>query len=267
MGTNGDYEMARLSMFLLAALAICVNVTAYGSSTDGGSTDDAASIMINRHQAFWCLKQLKKNENLRSMGLARKTEEISGLVNVAATDVGVLILDGTVIPHTTLSSGGPHFTEAECRAFRIQAAPMMIKPQQTVSTSGTHGCIDCVIGTCHQCLCREALKRCSSGVANVLDIFNKAKNQYLVCEGSRITCHPCPKGLVWNCQKQVCDVISDCPPIPADCNCDCGISDKIKKSSIVSTFTTTTVMTTANSETSTIVAYHSIHAPLPAPRS
>merc|ERR1712142_422494 len=150
--------------------------------------------------------------------------------------------------------------------FRVDArSSANVDDAAPVSTSGTHGCIDCVIGPCHQCLCREALKKFSSGVANVLDIFNKAKNQYLVCEGNRITCHPCPKGLVWNCQKQVCDVVSDCPPIPADCNCDCGISDKIKKSSIVSTFTTTTVMTTANSETSTTVAYHSIHAPLPAP--
>merc|ERR1712142_99937 len=114
MGTNGDYEMARLSMFLLAALAICVNVTAYGSSTDGGSTDDAASIMINRHQAFWCLKQLKKNENLRSMGLARKTEEISGLVNVAATDVGALTLMAPLSPT-------PHLAPADLISLKQNA--------------------------------------------------------------------------------------------------------------------------------------------------
>merc|ERR1711872_773113 len=99
-------------------------------------------------------------------------------------------------------------------------ASSMMNHNQAVSTSGSHGCIDCVIGPCHQCLCREALKTSSSGVANVLDIFNKAKNQYLVCEGSRITCHPCPKGLVCNCKKQVCDVISDCPPIPKECSCE-----------------------------------------------
>merc|ERR1712142_97216 len=150
--------------------------------------------------------------------------------------------------------------------FRVDArSSANVDDAAPVSTSGTHGCIDCVIGPCHQCLCREALKRCSSGVANVLDIFNKAKNQYLVCEGNRITCHPCPKGLVWNCQKQVCDVVSDCPPIPAKCNCECGISDKIQKSFVMSTFTTTSVTTTANSETSTTVSYHPIHAPLPAP--
>merc|ERR1712142_1035797 len=62
----------------------------------------------------------------------------------------------------------------------------------TISTSGSHGCIDCVIDKCHHCLCREALKRSPKGVANVIDPYNKAKNQYLVCEGSRITCHPCP---------------------------------------------------------------------------
>merc|ERR1712142_1122186 len=72
----------------------------------------------------------------------------------------------------------------------------------TISTSGSHGCIDCVIDKCHHCLCREALKRSPKGVANVIDPSNKAKNQYLVCEGSRITCHPCPKGLVWNCRNR-----------------------------------------------------------------
>jgi len=138
------------------------------------------------------------------------------------------------------------------------------QPTPTVSTSGTHGCIDCVIGPCHQCLCREALKTSSSGVANVLDIFNKAKNQYLVCEGSRITCHPCPKGLVWNCQKQVCDVTGDCPPIPEACSCDCGLSKKTTKSYTMSTFTTTSVTTTANTDTSTTVSYQPIHAPFSA---
>merc|ERR1712142_1133749 len=183
---SGDNEMARLSMFLLAALVICVNVNA--------DVDD-----------------------------------------------------------------------------RFPSGPMMMNPHQskphTVSTSGTHGCIDCVIGPCHQCLCREALKRCSTGVANVLDIFNKAKNQYLVCEGSRITCHPCPKGLVWNCKKQVCDVTSDCPPIPEECSCECGLSKKTSMSYTMSTFTTTSVTTTANIDTSTTVSYHPINAPLPAPRS
>merc|ERR1711862_555059 len=179
--------MARLSMFLLAALVICVNVKAENSN----SNDDAASMKMNRQPSK---------------------------------------------PHT-------------------------------VSTSGTHGCIDCVIGPCHQCLCREALKRCSTGVANVLDIFNKAKNQYLVCEGSRITCHPCPKGLVWNCKKQVCDVVSDCPPIPKECSCECGLSKKSTQSYTMSTFTTTSVATTANTDTSTTVSYHPINAPLPAPRS
>merc|ERR1712142_128436 len=182
---SGDNEMARLSMFLLAALVICVNVNA--------DVDD-----------------------------------------------------------------------------RFLRGPMMMNPHpskpHTVSTSGTHGCIDCVIGPCHQCLCREALKHCTTGVANVLDIFNKAKNQYLVCEGSRITCHPCPKGLVWNCKKQVCDVTSDCPPIPKECSCECGLSKKTSMSYTMSTFTTTSVTTTANTDTSTTVSYHPINAPLPAPR-
>merc|ERR1711942_547159 len=88
-------------------------------------------------------------------------------------------------------------------------------------------------------------------------------NQNLVCEGSRITCHPCPKGLVWNCKKQVCDVISDCPPIPKECSCECGLSKKTSMSYI----TTTSVTTTANTDTSTTVSYHPINAPLPATRS
>ena len=61
-------------------------------------------------------------------------------------------------------------------------------------SSGTHGCIDCVIGECHKCLCNAALKWGNKGVAYVVDPNNKARNQYLVCEGTRITCHPCPKG-------------------------------------------------------------------------
>merc|ERR1711931_159470 len=176
--------MGRLSMFLLAALAICVHVNA----ENGNATDDAASMMINGHQ--------------------------------------------------------------------------------TVSTSGTHGCIDCVIGSCHQCLCREALKRCSTGVANVLDPFNKAKNQYLVCEGSRITCHPCPKGLVWNCRNQVCDKTSDCPVIPEKCWCDCGKSRGVTKiSETLSASTVTTVTSTSNSKTATTTSFNPADMPIPLPHS
>merc|ERR1712176_372749 len=56
-----------------------------------------------------------------------------------------------------------------------------------------------------------------NSVATVVDPNNKAGNQYLVCEGSRITCHACPKGLVWNCRLGVCARTSECPPTPAKC--------------------------------------------------
>merc|ERR1712142_406155 len=89
--------------------------------------------------------------------------------------------------------------DAEAEVNSTAAESMMLG---TISISGSHGCIDCVIDKCHHCLCREALKRSPKGVANVIVPSDKAKNQYLVCEGSRITCHPCPKGLVWNCRNR-----------------------------------------------------------------
>merc|ERR1712212_868514 len=101
-------------MFLLAALAICVNVNAEnGNSTDGGSTDDAASMMINRHQTLipWCSKQYKKNENLRSMGFEADYVSCDGpngryyrARQCSGNRCWCAHLDGTVIPHTTLSS-------------------------------------------------------------------------------------------------------------------------------------------------------------------
>jgi len=101
----------------------------------------------------------------------------------------------------------------------IQKMALMKSSTEVVNriTHGSHGCIDCVIGECHQCLCRDALKWSFNGVATVVDPNNKAGNQYLVCEGSRITCHACPKGLVWNCRLGVCARTSECPPTPAKC--------------------------------------------------
>jgi len=93
-------------------------------------------------------------------------------------------------------------------------------------SSGTHGCIDCVIGECHKCLCNAALKWGNKGVAYVVDPNNKARNQYLVCEGARITCHPCPKGLVFDCRRGVCATTGECPSIPAKCYSSCPVSSK-----------------------------------------
>jgi len=157
------------------------------------------------------------------------------------------------------------FVSANAEVNNTDAASMMLG---TVSTSGTHGCIDCVIGKCHHCLCREALKRSPNGVANVIDPFNKAKNQYLVCEGSRITCHPCPKGLVWNCRNQVCDKTSDCPDIPEKCWCDCGRSRGVTKTmETVSAATVTTVTTTSNSKTATTTSFSPVNVPIPLPHT
>jgi len=101
----------------------------------------------------------------------------------------------------------------------IQKMAFMKSSTEVVTriTHGSHGCIDCVIGECHQCLCRDALKWSFNSVATVVDPNNKAGNQYLVCEGSRITCHACPKGLVWNCRLGVCARTSECPPAPVKC--------------------------------------------------
>jgi len=93
-----------------------------------------------------------------------------------------------------------------------------------ITTEGTHGCIDCDIGACHKCLCQVAARKSTSGVATIIDPKNNHRNQYLVCEGKRITCHPCPKGLVWDCQKQICAYQGFCSKsIPVECNSACGI--------------------------------------------
>jgi len=142
---------------------------------------------------------------------------------------------------------------------------MLVPKQPTVTkvvTSGTHGCIDCVIDKCHHCLCQEALKRSTNGVANVVDPNDKARNQYLVCEGSRITCHPCPKGLVFDCIKGVCATSGSCPPIPEKCHCDCGMKTMLNK--IVTTETTstlTTVTTTGVTVTSTTTSFTPMGVP------
>lgn len=92
------------------------------------------------------------------------------------------------------------------------------------STEGTHGCIDCVIGDCHKCLCQVASGKTTSGVATIVDPNNSRKNQYLVCQGNRITCHPCPKGLVWDCQRQICAYQGFCSKaVPAQCKSACGV--------------------------------------------
>merc|ERR1712168_145611 len=134
----------------------------------------------------------------------------------------------------------------ECPNWMLYSKPIVPK-QPTVTevvTSGTHGCIDCVIGKCHQCLCQEALKTSTNGVANVVDPNNKAGNQYLVCEGTRITCHPCPKGLVWDCVRGVCATTGSCPPIPTACRCDCGMKTKLNKMLTTETTSTQTTITT-----------------------
>jgi len=113
------------------------------------------------------------------------------------------------------------------------------------TTEGTHGCIDCDIGPCHQCLCEHAARRSKSGVATIIDPMNNRRDQYLVCEGSRITCHPCPKGLVWDCTKQVCNHQGFCSKdVPDQCKCVCGARNKYKKQITTETVDTITTVTT-----------------------
>jgi len=156
----------------------------------------------------------------------------------------------------------------ECPNWMLYAKPIVPK-QPTVTkvvTSGTHGCIDCVIGECHHCLCQEALKRSANGVANVVDPNNKARNQYLVCEGTRITCHPCPKGLVFDCVKGVCATSGSCPPIPEKCHCACGGKSKLNKVVTTETISTlTTVTTTGVTVTSTATSFTPMGSPSAAP--
>jgi len=121
-------------------------------------------------------------------------------------------------------------SKAKCLLYRKD--PFYGKDESPISkdlapvSSGTHGCIDCVIGECHKCLCNAALKWGNKGVAYVVDPNNKARNQYLVCEGTRITCHPCPKGLVFDCRRGVCATTGECPSIPAKCYSSCPVSTK-----------------------------------------
>jgi len=132
------------------------------------------------------------------------------------------------------------FTEATCLLYRKDPFygksgkygkdgksgwPGMDGKDLSLVSSGTHGCIDCVIGECHKCLCNAALKWGNKGVAYVVDPNNKARNQYLVCEGTRITCHPCPKGLVFDCRRGVCATTGECPSIPAKCFSSCPVSN------------------------------------------
>merc|ERR1719228_1318721 len=158
---------------------------------------------------------------------------------------------------TCLPAKDCHRKECPNWAKYVKPQPVPVPTQPIpISTAGTHGCIDCVIGKCHHCLCQEALKRSTTGVATIVDPNNKARNQYLVCEGSRITCHPCPKGLVFDCIKGVCATSGSCPPIPEKCQCDCGMKTKLNK--IVTTETTstlTTVTTTGVTVTSTTTSF------------
>jgi len=132
--------------------------------------------------------------------------------------------DGKKIPNIKNSA----LTEAKCALYR--KGPVVIKEPSPVGkdvapvTGGTQGCIDCVIGECHRCLCKAALESNSKDVAYVVDPNNKARNQYLVCEGNRITCHPCPKGLVFDCLSGVCATTGECPSIPAKCHSSCPVS-------------------------------------------
>merc|ERR1712142_258996 len=145
------------------------------------------------------------------------------LCNAAAPAVGAFLL----MEQWCLKSSVSGFLRRRaCSTGKIlsMAKESPISKDLAPVSSGTHGCIDCVIGECHKCLCNAALKWGSKKVAHVVDPNNKARNQYLVCEGTRITCHPCPKGLVFNCRRGVCATTGECPSIPAKCHSSCPVS-------------------------------------------
>jgi len=103
-----------------------------------------------------------------------------------------------------------------------------------------HGCINCTIDECLRCACREALKTSASepGHTYVNDPKRKQNDRYLQCLGFSVVCHPCPRGLVWDCQHQTCAKTGHCPDIPEACYRSCH------RPLSITTVTTTTVTKT-----------------------
>jgi len=145
-------------------------------------------------------------------------------------------------------------SKATCLLYRKdpfygkQESPISNKDLSPVS-SGTHGCIDCVIGECHKCLCNAALKWGNKGVAYVVvtsvstagltqrqcacRMAIKAsglssayacdpylQQNYLVCQDDgTFESKTCPVGKAWSYVEKTCsEKKRRCRPLPAICS-------------------------------------------------
>ena len=143
------------------------------------------------------------------------------------------------------------FSRVSAGAADMKKSPPISPIAKGHSFEGQHGCINCTIDECHICICKEEMKNSWVDMAYPIDPYSEEKNRFLVCHDDRITCHPCPTGLVWDCVDKTCAAKSRCPDIPKPCWCACGRSKPTKTVTTVTTATITTVTTTTTTVTST----------------
>jgi len=155
-------------------------------------------------------------------------------------------------------------TDLEAPAAAAMTMPPTPPSDSVLShlNEGQHGCIDCKLDKCHKCICDHERKTSWKEMAFRPEPYSHGE-RYLVCYNNRITCHPCPTGLVWDCEHETCSKTSNCPDIPEACWCDCGRSKPKKTITTVTTATITTVTTTKVTVTSTTSTIHPSGAVIP----